>query len=89
MIVVIDRSFEKDTDLIDDKSIKIKISQCINNVLNADRINSIKNLKKLKGFRNEYRIKIGDFRLGIRIDKDTVKFIRCLHRKDIYKYFPK
>jgi mRNA interferase RelE/StbE len=88
MKVVIDKSFEKDTDIIDDKSIKINISKCINNVQKTESIIQIKNLKKLKGFRNEYRIKIGNFRLGIKIEKETVKFIRCLHRKDIYKYFP-
>lgn len=89
MIIVIDKSFEKDTDAIDNKSIKINISQSIKNAQNAENINKIKNIKKLKGFSNEYRIKIGNYRLGIRIEKDTVNFIRCLHRKDIYRYFPK
>ncbi|MEI6091858.1 MAG: type II toxin-antitoxin system RelE/ParE family toxin [bacterium] len=89
MIVVVDKSFDKDTDNINNKSIRINISQSIKNAQNAENINQIKNIKKLKGFSNEYRIKIGNYRLGIRIEKDTVKFIRCLHRKDIYRYFPK
>jgi mRNA interferase RelE/StbE len=89
MIVAIDKSFEKDTDTIDNKSLRINISQSIKNVQNAENINQIKNIKKLKGFSNEYRIKIGNYRLGIRIEKDNVKFIRCLHRKDIYRYFQK
>ena len=89
MIVIIDKSFEKDTDIIDDKSVKINIATIIQNVLNAESIFQIKNIKKLKGFKNQYRIKTGNYRLGIKIEKDSVKFIRCLHRKDIYRYFPK
>jgi len=36
---------------------------------------------------NQWRIKIGDYRIGVEIKKDTVIFVRILHRKDIYKYF--
>ncbi len=89
MIVSIDKSFEKDTDMIDDKSIRMSIARIIEDVQKADSILQIKNLKKLKSFSNEFRIKAGHFRLGVRIEKDSVRFIRCLHRKDIYRYFPK
>lgn len=89
MIIIIDKSFEKDTYNIDSKSIRINVAHCIKNVQIAESIVNIKDLKKLKGFCNEYRIKVGNYRLGIRIEKGTVKFIRCLHRKDIYRYFPK
>jgi len=89
MKVDIDKSFKKDTDTINDKSIKNKIAQSILNVQYAENTLQINNLKKMKGFLNEYRIKVGDYRIGIRIENDTVKFLRFLHRKDIYKYFPK
>lgn len=89
MILTIDKSFEKDTDAIDSKRIKTSIARCIIDLQNAQRINQIKNLKKLKGSRNEYRIRIGDYRLGIRIVNDVITLIRCLHRKEIYRYFPK
>ncbi len=42
----------------------------------------------MKGSRNYYRIRIGDYRAGIIVEGLTVEFIRFLHRKDIYKYFP-
>ncbi len=51
-------------------------------------LEQIKNLKKLKGSVGHYRIKIGDFRLGLAISGSTIEFIRCLHRKDVYKFFP-
>jgi mRNA interferase RelE/StbE len=89
MIVRIDKVFEKDTDKIKDKKILIRIADVIEKVRETDDIISIKNIKKLKGSSKFYRIRIGDFRIGIIIDSDIVEFIRCLHRKDIYKYFPK
>ncbi len=89
MKISIDKSFEKDTKLIDDKAIKKSILNCILNVQSADSLTEINNLKKLKGFRNKYRIKISNLRLGLTIEDGSVFFIRCLHRKDIYRYFPK
>jgi len=89
MIVLIDKSFEKDTNKINDKSLLKKIANCIINIQNANSLNDIKNLKKLKGFDLEYRIKIGDYRIGLVIESKEISFIRVLHRKDIYKFFPK
>ena len=47
-----------------------------------------KNLKKIKGHKDAYRIRVGDYRLGIFIDNEIVTFSRVLHRKDVYRYFP-
>ena len=89
MIVLIDKRFEKDTNKINDKSLLKKIATCIINIQNANSLNEIKNLKKLKGFDLEFRIKIGDYRIGLIIEDNKISFIRFLHRKDIYKFFPK
>jgi mRNA interferase RelE/StbE len=89
MEVKIDKSFQKDTRKIKDKLLLNKIAVVISEVQKAENINQIKNLKRLKGSSENYRIKIGDYRLGIIILGSSFEFIRCLHRKDIYKYFPK
>jgi len=89
MIVRIDKSFEKDVNKIKDKSIRNKILNCILNVQNAENLKEIKHLEKLKGFQIEYRIKVVDYRIGLIIENTIVTFIRFLHRKDIYKFFPK
>ena len=44
--------------------------------------------RKVKGEKKFYRIRVGDYRLGVKIEGETVTFIRFLHRKDIYRYFP-
>jgi mRNA interferase RelE/StbE len=42
---------------------------------------------KLKGYENEYRIRIGDYRVRYEIrDQDSVVLLlHCRHRKDVYK----
>ncbi len=89
MIVRIDKSFEKDTDKIKDKNILLNIVDCIEKLRKIGNIKSIKNIKKLKGSHEFYRIRIGDYRMGLEIKNNTCELIRFLHRKDIYKYFPK
>jgi mRNA interferase RelE/StbE len=47
-------------------------------------------VEQLKGFKDKYKIRIGDYRIGLSIDKEKKEIIcvRIAHRKDIYKLFP-
>jgi mRNA interferase RelE/StbE len=42
---------------------------------------------KLKGYDNEYRIRIGDYRLVYEIQDEQliVLLLQCKHRRDVYK----
>lgn len=51
-------------------------------------IQEVPNLQKLKGYKNFYKIRFGNYRAGIRITNSQLIFERILHRKDIYKYYP-
>jgi mRNA interferase RelE/StbE len=44
-------------------------------------------VKKLKGYDNEYRVRVGDYRLRYEIDDEssTVALLHCQHRKDVYR----
>ncbi len=44
--------------------------------------------KPIKGFKDFYRIKIRDYRIGFKRENGSVNFRRVKHRKDIYKFFP-
>lgn len=65
-----------------------KIKATILNCEDATGIKDISQIKKMKGFKSNYRIKIGAFRIGIEIENKTINFITVAHRKDIYKFFP-
>lgn len=88
MKLKIDKSFEKDTDKLNNPKLQQKIALCIEQVIAVDSISGISNIKKLSGFKYHYRIRIGDYRVGIVIKDDEVIFERFLHRKDIYKFYP-
>ena len=64
------------------------VKEAIEDVELAETASRITNLKKLKGESGYYRIRFGNYRIGINIEDDLVVFIRALHRKDIYRYFP-
>jgi mRNA interferase RelE/StbE len=48
----------------------------------------IPNLKALKGYADRYRIRVGDYRIGVEMSKSHIELIRVLHRKEFYRYFP-
>ena len=49
---------------------------------------AIPHFAKLEGYDNYYRIRVGDYRIGLKIENDVWVFMRVLHRKEIYRYFP-
>ena len=81
-------SFAKDLKSIKDKSLLRRAKEVIEVVENAASLDEIHNLKKLKGGGNYFRLRVGDYRVGIALENETVIFVRFLNRKDIYKYFP-
>lgn len=65
-----------------------QVQKIIQEVDNVGNLHEIKNLKKLKSEGNYYRIRFGDYRIGLIIEDDTIYFVRLLHRSEIYRYFP-
>ena len=90
MIIEFDKSFEKSLQKIKNKSLFSRIERIILECEKSNSLSEISNLKKLIGFKNYYRIRIGEYRLGVElIDNKTLRFILIAHRKDIYRSFPK
>lgn len=89
MIVRFDKSFIKALDKIKDKTVLKRIESVIQKAEEAEALEQISNTKKLIGFTVYYRIKIGDYRIGLElINPNEIRLITILHRKYIYKKFP-
>lgn len=82
------KSFDQDLDKVTDLSLLRKVQETIRIVKNATSLMDIPNIKKIKSKKNYYRIRIGDYRLGISLENNEVTFIRIRHRREIYRKFP-
>lgn len=81
-------SFVKDLKSVKNNGLLKFVKDVIESIEKADSLSEIQNLKKLKGGNNFYRLRVGDFRIGILFKNNTVIFVRFLARKDLYKHFP-
>ena len=81
------KKFSKDLDSISSKTVKQSLIRLIELLENAQTLEEIPNVKKLKGHKSAYRIRIGDYRLGLFLENSKILLARFLHRKDIYKIF--
>lgn len=80
--------FSKDLDTISIKSVKTSLIKLIAQIELAEDLKSIPHTKKLVGHKTAYRIRIGDYRIGVFYEKNVLTFARIVHRKDIYNVFP-
>ena len=84
-----ENSFKRDLKKIKDKNVLEEVKKMIKNLEELNEVRNFKgNLKKLRSGKNFWRIRIGDYRIGLEIEGNTLIFVRILLRKEIYKYFP-
>lgn len=63
---------------------------CFDVVSESGNPSEIKGIEKLTGYDTFYKVRFGDYRVGLEIDrkKRSLVFCRVLHRKEIYRYYP-
>lgn len=81
------RSFVRDLEKIKDSRLTHRVREVIIAVEGAQALAEITNVRKLRHGESHYRIRVGDYRVGIALEGETVVFVRFLHRKDLYRYF--
>ena len=87
MNIEIRKSFQKDA-LKLPAPIQVQLSKVINNLSRASKLSELSSCKKLTGFKNTYRIRMNEYRIGFIFENETIELVRVLGRKEIYKYFP-
>lgn len=81
------KCFVRDLKKTKDQDVLDRVGQVIEEVEAAADLTGI-DLKKMAGTAHYFRIRIGDYRIGLAIEGDAVEFVRCLHRRDLYRFFP-
>ena len=88
MKVEVQKSFEKDIEKISNKKLAEQVQAVIQELEDCKSLSEIHHAKKMKAKGNYYRIRIGNFRLGLKQEQQTLTLLRFMDRKDIYTYFP-
>lgn len=88
MEVKFSKPFEKDLKAISEKQVILKVDEIIRELQNTSSLQNLAGIKKLKGHKDCFRIRIGNYRLGLMAIGKTIWLARIMLRKDIYKYFP-
>lgn len=81
-------SFTRDLKKLKDLAVLKRVRVAVEEIESAQHLGELTDIKKISGGDNLYRIRLGDYRLGIALEGDTVELVRFLHRRDIYRYFP-
>jgi len=80
--IIIPKAVQKQLDALPDDvyCIAVKVQQLAENPRPDGVV-------KLKGYENEYRIRIGDYRVRYEIEDEklTILLLQCKHRKDVYR----
>ena len=89
MDILYGKRFSKDLDSIqNDQKVKERLLKLIKEIKQIRSLTDLKDVRKIEGYKEYFRIKVGDHRLGIKKGKNTIELIRFLHRKEIYRRFP-
>ena len=81
-------TFLRDIKKLKDKEQAARLKEIISEIKAVNSISEIKNIRKIEGSPNHYRIKTGDYRIGLVLSGEKIVLVRCLNRKEIYRYFP-
>ena len=82
------KSFERDLKRISDPVVLRRVRRSIEQVEAADDMSRVRGARRLSGSGSFYRIRIGEYRIGLAVEASDAEFVRVLHRRDVYRYFP-
>ena len=89
MNILYGKRFSKDLDAIQNEpKVRKRLLELIKKIKEINSLRDFKGIKKIEGYLGYFRIKVGDYRLGIKLTQNRVELIRFLHRKEIYRRFP-
>jgi mRNA-degrading endonuclease RelE of RelBE toxin-antitoxin system len=90
MQVFFEPAFIKDFEFLEPQMKRRVRAICLDDIPSVRSIGDLLKIngKQMVGWKGYYRIRVGEHRIGFRIDEGTIVFLRVLHRKDMYRHFP-
>ncbi len=88
MQVVFLGKFSRDLDDLTDADLKSSVLEIIESLEQAPTLSQVSGVKKMSGFKNAFRIRVRDYRIGLYYENGIAELARFLHRSKIYKVWP-
>ena len=88
MVVQYNKKFLKDLSSLPKKDREKVENFVFEEISQYNSSSQINKLEKRSGYQHYYKIRFGNYRLGIKLEEENLTFERVLHRKEIYKLFP-
>ena len=89
MQVRFDAGFNRDLRRIrNDANLRRRVERAIAGIESAPTLSQISGIRRMNVSCRFYRIRIGDYRLGLEVEGDIVILLSFGHRKDVYRRFP-
>ena len=81
-------SFNRELRRIRDPNLRRRVERAIEDVKTAPTVSEIPGIRRLSASGNLYRIRVGDYRIGVEVEDNVVILVRFGHRREIYRSFP-
>ena len=88
MRLEIKSSFNRDLRRIHDRDVRRRLTRKMDEIEAASNLTQVTDIVKMQGYDHLYRIRVGNYRLGIAIESDVVILQKLDHRRDFYRGFP-
>jgi mRNA interferase RelE/StbE len=68
---------------------KSNIEEFVFDILaNHNSLSEVGKIEKMTGYKNYFKVRFGDYRVGIKKENNIIIIETVKHRKEIYKFFP-
>lgn len=81
-------SFTRDLRQIRSAELRQRVIRRIEELEAASAITEVSGVRRITGVEDHYRVRIGEYRLGIALNGNVVILTRFLHRREFYRFFP-
>ena len=69
-------------------ALRRRVESAIEDVKVASTISEIPGIERMRARGRFYRIRVGEYRIGVEVEDDVVILVRFGHRSDVYRSFP-
>ena len=81
-------SFIRDLRRLRNPALRRRVDRIMDDLERATDPGAVAGATRLRGPGQFYRIRVGDYRIGLSVEDNKAIVTRFLHRRDIYRSFP-